>query len=141
LIPYLMFLGRRGTAERFIDVAINTAKTDKNLYAYTWFKIYSAILRGDRGYLERVKGRFEKRRFIYHTVLCKYALGEDVEDLKEKFWHHHTVKFVDALKFPYKQKMGGFRPPPFERTYIRVIGASPTSSREPYTGCKSQGSR
>jgi hypothetical protein len=98
LIPYLMFLGRRGTAERFIDVAINTAKTDKNLYAYTWFKIYSAILRGDRGYLERVKGRFEKRRFIYHTVLCKYALGEDVEDLKEKYWHHHTVKFVDALK-------------------------------------------
>ena len=98
LIPYLMFLGRRGTAERFIDVAINTAKTDKNLYAYTWFKIYSAILRGDRGYLERVRGRFEKRRFIYHTVLCKYALGEDVEDLKEKYWHHHTVKFVDTLK-------------------------------------------
>ena len=97
-IPYLAFWGRRGTVERFLNVAINTAKTDKNLYAYTWFKIYSAILRKDEDYLRRAKKKFERRRFIYHTILCRYALGEDVEDLKEKYWHYHTVKFVDTLK-------------------------------------------
>ncbi len=98
LIPYLTFLGKRGTAERFLDVAINTAKTDKNLYAYTWFKIYSAILRGDDGYLKKMKEKFERRRFLYHTILCRYSLGEDVEDLKEKYWHYHTIMFVNALR-------------------------------------------
>ncbi len=107
-IPLAVEIGRVGLARRFLNAVISTSQTERNRYMYEWFTMYRMALEGgDREVLKRKAAFYQDKGYKGHEVLARsisHLLGGGDEDnlkrireLKERYWHHHTVRFAEAL--------------------------------------------
>jgi hypothetical protein len=111
-IPLSVMIGKEGVTRNLLNAAISTARTEHNRYMYEWFSLYKIALEPwdvDR-YEELLK---RKIRFYYqkgykgHETLARTILYllepkasrhlRRIKDLRDKYWHHHTVRFAEAL--------------------------------------------
>ncbi len=101
-IPYMVFMGMRGKAITFINVAIDTAKTSKNRFMNEWFMLYKWAVEGFEADILKRKLRFYiKNRSIYHTLMAHYLLNGSNDKIRkyiDKYWHTHTHKFISTLR-------------------------------------------
>ena len=107
-IPLAVEVGRVGLARRFLNAVISTSQTERNRYMYEWFTMYRmAMGEGDGDILKRKIAFYMDKGYKGHETLARsiyYLLGnrnrdnlERIKELKEKYWHYHTVRFAEAL--------------------------------------------
>lgn len=106
-IPLAVMTGREGLARRLLNAAISTALTEKNRYMYEWFKLYEAALTGELGNIKRRIRTYRSRGYLGHEVLARTVLQlsgggswanlRRIKEVRDKYWHVHTVRFAEVL--------------------------------------------